>query len=82
MFQSTTALRTRPRAASWPSWPSRSAVSAAEAVPPPPAPRPAAPAQRPVRKHQEECDKELYEGGTCTCDLIEQYRPNTERDDY
>ncbi|MFF9396992.1 hypothetical protein [Streptomyces griseoluteus] len=55
------------------------AVSAAEAVPQPPAPRSAAPAKRPVRKHHEECDKELYEGGTCT-DLIERYGPNTERD--
>jgi hypothetical protein len=58
------------------------AVSVAEAVPQPPAPRSAAPAKRPVRRHHEECDKELYEGGTCTCDLIERYGPNTERDDY
>ncbi|MFI8194804.1 Helicase associated domain protein [Streptomyces sp. NPDC085946] len=63
------------------------AVSAAEAVPQPPtprsaAPRSAAPAKRPVRKHHEECDTELYQGGTCTCDLIERYGPNTERDDY
>jgi hypothetical protein len=35
-----------------------------------------------VRKHHEESDTELYEGGTCTCDLIERYGPNTERDDY
>lgn len=26
--------------------------------------------------HVDECDKVLYEGGACTCDLVEQY------DDY
>ncbi|MGW3653636.1 hypothetical protein [Streptomyces sp. NPDC000878] len=50
----------------------------------PPAP-PAAvvPAKRPpVRHHHDECDKTVYEGGSCTCDLIEQYGPPSERDDY
>ncbi|MET7636729.1 hypothetical protein [Streptomyces sp. NPDC005078] len=51
--------------------------------------RPAAVSSRPVpakplleRDHHDECEKELYEGGTCTCDLIEQYGPPSERDDY
>jgi superfamily II DNA or RNA helicase len=34
------------------------------------------------RNHHDECEKELHEGGTCTCDLIEQYGPPSERDDY
>ncbi|MFD5271542.1 hypothetical protein [Streptomyces sp. NPDC058335] len=34
------------------------------------------------RDHHDECDKPLYGGGTCTCDLIEQYEPPSERDDY
>lgn len=44
--------------------------------PPPRSPPPA------LRKHHDECDKALYEGGTCTCDLIEQYGPPSDRDDY
>ncbi|MFD3665786.1 Helicase associated domain protein [Streptomyces sp. NPDC058659] len=36
----------------------------------------------PQRDHHDECDKTLYAGGTCTCDLIEQYGPPSERDDY
>lgn len=36
----------------------------------------------PQRDHHDECDKTLYEGGTCTCDLIERYGPNSERDGY
>ncbi|MFD3519997.1 Helicase associated domain protein [Streptomyces sp. NPDC058653] len=58
---------------------------AIEAAPEPPAPQPtplAAPTKRPVREHHEECDKMHYVGGTCTCDLIEQYGPPSERDDY
>ncbi|MER6354658.1 hypothetical protein ABT186_23280 [Streptomyces sp. NPDC001634] len=35
----------------------------------------------PQRNHHDECDKELHEGGTCTCDLIEQYGPPSERED-
>ncbi|MEU8883834.1 hypothetical protein [Streptomyces hydrogenans] len=42
----------------------------------------AAPGRRRAREHHEECDGELYEGGNCTCDLIERYGPNSERDDY
>ncbi|WP_329537616.1 hypothetical protein OG568_55650 (plasmid) [Streptomyces sp. NBC_01450] len=40
--------------------------------------------QLPERDHHDECDKMLYEGGTCTCtcDLIEQYGPPSTRDDY
>ncbi|MDT0440376.1 hypothetical protein [Streptomyces doudnae] len=44
--------------------------------------RAAAPRERPTREHHEECDKVCYEGGTCTCALIERYGPNSERDDY
>lgn len=41
------------------------------------------PAKRPpVRHHYDECDETVYEGGTCTCDVIEQYGPPSERDDY
>ncbi|MBT2411783.1 Helicase associated domain protein [Streptomyces sp. ISL-12] len=61
------------------------AVPAIEAAPEPSAPQPApsaVPRKRPVREHHEECDKELYEGGTCTCDLIERYGPNAEREGY
>ncbi len=36
----------------------------------------------PQQNHHDECDKSLYDGGTCTCDLIEQYGPSSERDDY
>jgi hypothetical protein len=32
--------------------------------------------------HHDECDKKAYEGGTRACDLIEQYGPPSERDDY
>ncbi len=46
------------------------------------APAQPAPTERQPWDHHEECDKTHYEGGTCTCDLIEQYGPNTERDDY
>ncbi|MFE5900906.1 Helicase associated domain protein [Streptomyces sp. NPDC056488] len=42
----------------------------------------AAPVKRAVREHHEECDGELYEGGTCTCDLIEQLGPPSEREGY
>ncbi|MEU3064119.1 DEAD/DEAH box helicase [Streptomyces subrutilus] len=44
--------------------------------------QPAAVRAAPQRSHHDECDKSLYEGGTCTCDLIEQYGPPSERDDY
>ncbi|MGW7359997.1 hypothetical protein ACWGI0_26060 [Streptomyces sp. NPDC054802] len=54
-----------------------------------PAPaRPTAITARPAPKpqllvdHHDECDKKVYEGGTCTCDLIEQYGPPSDRDDY
>ncbi|MFJ8150333.1 Helicase associated domain protein [Streptomyces sp. NPDC096048] len=42
----------------------------------------AAPAERQPWDHHEECDKPQYEGGTCTCDLIQRCGPNSERDDY
>lgn len=35
----------------------------------------------PQRYHHDECNKMLYEGGTCTCDLIEELGPPSERDD-
>ncbi|MFJ3235950.1 hypothetical protein [Streptomyces sp. NPDC086787] len=56
------------------------AVLAVEATPAQPAPS-AAPTERQPWDRQEECDKVRYEGGTCTCDLIERYGPNSERDD-
>ncbi|WP_289782077.1 hypothetical protein [Streptomyces phaeoluteigriseus] len=36
----------------------------------------------PQQDHHHERDKSVYDGGTCTCDLIEQYGPPSERDDY
>ncbi|WP_031056091.1 DEAD/DEAH box helicase [Streptomyces sp. NRRL F-5702] len=48
------------------------------AAPEPPA-RPTGP---PQRTHHDECDKASYGGGTCTYDLIEEYGPPSERDDY
>ncbi|MEU2100476.1 helicase associated domain-containing protein, partial [Streptomyces globisporus] len=54
-------------------------VPAIAAAPAQPAAIQAAP---PKRDHHDECDKALHEGGTCTCDLIEQYGPPSERDDY
>ncbi|MFI1314543.1 Helicase associated domain protein [Streptomyces albidoflavus] len=56
-------------------------VPAVEVAPVQPAPS-AAPTKRQPWDHHEECDKPQYEGGTCTCDLIERYGPNSERDDY
>ncbi|MFJ4858692.1 Helicase associated domain protein [Streptomyces sp. NPDC088730] len=55
------------------------AVRVAQDAPAQPAPVQAAP---PQRVHHDECDKTLHEGGSCTCDLIEQYGPPSERDDY
>lgn len=43
---------------------------------------PPAPKRRLLVDHHDECNKKLYDGGTCTCDLIEQYGPPSERDDY
>lgn len=60
-------------------------VPAVEAAPEPPALRPApsaAPTKRRGREHHEECDGELYEGGTCTCDLIKRYGPPSDRESY
>lgn len=56
-------------------------VSAVEAAPQP-AQTPAAPAQRRVREHHEECDEALYEGGNCTCWSIERFGPPSERESY
>ncbi|MFE5669242.1 Helicase associated domain protein [Streptomyces niveus] len=44
--------------------------------------RSAAPKRRPVWDHHDECDTTLHDGGTCTCDLIEEHGPPSERDDY
>ncbi|WP_461090390.1 helicase associated domain-containing protein, partial [Streptomyces incanus] len=60
-------------------------VPVVEAAPEPSAPQPAPPAvpkKRPVREHHEECDKELYEGGNCTCWSIERFGPPSEREGY
>ncbi len=57
------------------------AVPAVEAAPAQPAPA-KAPTERQPWDHHEECDKPQYEGGACTCDLIERYGPDAERDDY
>ncbi|GHE13855.1 helicase [Streptomyces alanosinicus] len=59
------------------------AAARAGADRPPAPPTAVVPAKRPpVRHHHDECDKTVYEGGACTCDLIEQYGPPSERDDY
>ncbi|MFD6478996.1 Helicase associated domain protein [Streptomyces anulatus] len=55
---------------------------AIEAAPARPAPQPAPPTGLAQRDHHDECDKASYAGGTCTCDLIEEYGPPSERDDY
>ncbi|MEU5289401.1 Helicase associated domain protein [Streptomyces sp. NPDC020755] len=55
---------------------------AIEAAPARPTLQPAPPTGPPQRHHHDECDKVFYEGGTCTCDLIEEYGPPSERDDY
>ncbi|MFE9769414.1 Helicase associated domain protein [Streptomyces sp. NPDC005808] len=65
-----TEFRTADRAA-----PARPASATARPVP-------AQPLPLPQQDHHDECDKSVYEGGTCTCDLIEQYGPPSERDDY
>ncbi|WP_331762864.1 Helicase associated domain protein [Streptomyces anulatus] len=44
--------------------------------------RPAPPTGLAQRDHYDECDKASYAGGTCTCDLIEEYGPPSERDGY
>ncbi|WP_179889801.1 MULTISPECIES: hypothetical protein [unclassified Streptomyces] len=49
-----------------------------QAAPAQPAATEAAPRKR---DRHDECDKVLHEGGTCTCDLIEQYGPPSKRDD-
>ncbi|MFJ4478790.1 Helicase associated domain protein [Streptomyces xanthochromogenes] len=61
------------------------AFLAVEAAPEPPALRPApsaVPPKRAMRGHHDECDKALYTGGTCTCDLVEQYGPPSQHDGY
>ncbi|WP_326621962.1 Helicase associated domain protein (plasmid) [Streptomyces anulatus] len=55
---------------------------AIEATPARPALKPAPPTGPPQRNHHDECDKTSYESGTCTCDLIEEYGPPSDRDDY
>ncbi|MFJ7416908.1 Helicase associated domain protein [Streptomyces sp. NPDC098077] len=55
---------------------------AVEAAPAQPALQPAPPTGPPPPHHHDECDKASYAGGTCTCDLIEQYGPPSERDDH
>ncbi|MFE9446586.1 Helicase associated domain protein [Streptomyces sp. NPDC006602] len=60
----------------------RAAARAGADQPPAPPTAVAPPKRPPGRHHHDECDKELHEGGTCTCDLIEQYGPPSDRDDY
>ncbi|MFF9691297.1 hypothetical protein [Streptomyces sp. NPDC014623] len=55
---------------------------AIEATPAQPALQSAPPAGPPQRTHHDECDKASYESDTCTCGLIEEYGPPSERDDY
>ncbi|MFI0936954.1 Helicase associated domain protein [Streptomyces sp. NPDC021019] len=55
---------------------------AIEAAPARPALQPAPPAGPPPPHHHDECDKASYEGGACTCDLIEEYGLPSERDNY
>ncbi|MFD8440441.1 helicase associated domain-containing protein, partial [Streptomyces microflavus] len=55
---------------------------AIETAPARPALKPAPPTGPQQRHHHDECDKASYEGGTCTCDLIEEYGPPSEHDDY
>ncbi|MDW4903066.1 Helicase associated domain protein [Streptomyces californicus] len=67
-------------------WAGPAPAPEAEAAPEPPVqespPAPsAASVKRAVREHHEECDGELYEGGTCTCDLIGRFGPPSERED-
>ncbi|GGZ18076.1 helicase [Streptomyces nitrosporeus] len=61
-----------------PATPEQPAPPTAATEPPTPPPTPT---KQPDREHHEECDKELYEGGTCTCDLIERLGPPSERED-
>ncbi|MGW9412068.1 Helicase associated domain protein [Streptomyces diastaticus] len=51
-------------------------VPTIQAVPAQPAPS----KRLPQRDHHDECDKMLYEGGTCTCDLIERLGPPSDRE--
>ncbi|WP_346096695.1 hypothetical protein [Streptomyces olivaceiscleroticus] len=60
----------------------RDAARSGAGQPPAPHASAAPPKRPPVRHHHDECDKTMYGGGTCTCDLIEQYGPFSERDDY
>lgn len=58
-------------------------AAAAKAVPVRPAAgtRPVPSKRLPQREHHDECDTALYDGGACTCDLIEQLGPPSERND-
>lgn len=42
--------------------------------------RPVAPRCPAVRMHHDECEKMQYEGGTCSCDLIQRLGPPSERE--
>ncbi|MEU6231157.1 hypothetical protein [Streptomyces sp. NPDC047042] len=59
------------------------AAARSSADQPPAPPASVAPTKRPsVRHHHDECDKTVYEGDACTCDIIGQYGPPSERDAY
>ncbi|MFJ9026707.1 Helicase associated domain protein [Streptomyces sp. NPDC102259] len=60
----------------------RTAHQAAPALPAAVTERPVPVKPLPQQDHHAECDKSVYDGGTCTCDLIEQYGPPSDRDDY
>ncbi|MEU2518857.1 hypothetical protein ABZ732_08730 [Streptomyces pseudogriseolus] len=60
----------------------RAAARAGAEQPSTPSASAAPPKRPPVRHHHDECDKTVYGGGACTCNLIEQYGPPSERDDY
>ncbi|WP_405896177.1 hypothetical protein OG242_00220 [Streptomyces sp. NBC_00727] len=47
-----------------------------------PAAASAAPAKGAVREHHEECDEEVYEGGTCTCWAIKQFGAPSQWEGY
>ncbi|MEU2251104.1 hypothetical protein [Streptomyces sp. NPDC019224] len=38
--------------------------------------------KRAVKEHHDECNKMLYEGGTCTCGLIKRLGLHSERENF
>ncbi|MEV8106338.1 helix-turn-helix domain-containing protein [Streptomyces sp. NPDC088135] len=60
----------------WPSLPPAGGSTPARPVPP------VVPKRRPEQEHHEECDRELYKGGSCTCWSIKRFGPPPERESY